>query len=555
VLTRRYAPFLVLALAQLMLVLVAPSVGLTSKNGALGNFGNGPDLGSGTEAANTQAGAAPDAGGAAGAGGSAGGGPARAAAAGPAAGTDTRHCVNGRQFGDLTTAPPCVPRWPGGNNGGATYQGVTADRIEIVYYREKDNPVVAQILKQIGVYSDPNDQEAFRAAAETFINSRYEFYGRKVHVDMYRSASCDAAPPKPDCFRNDVRTLIQLYHPYAVFYENNTNIPEFFDELARAGVVGFGGWHFSDVVFNVPHRPFHYDVYMGGDFQAEITGEYWCKKLAGKPARFAGDQFGSQLRTKPRKAAIITQDTAVNKPSGQHLADVIKRCDPNFDMRDFMTYSPDISTATEQANTQVAQLKADGVTSVLFFGDPIAPMYFSKACTSQQWYPEHVLVGSGLIDYDVLGRLYDAEQWKHAFGPSDILTPVALEKSDAGIVWRATGHSGPPYSSANLPWTYFSMIASALQLAGPRLDPGTMERGLMTAPPVNDYRVTRDPHHGMTMIRPGKYTALTDQREVYWDANATSAVDGKKGAYVPLKGGARYAPGTWPPGEPELPPR
>ncbi|MEA2682565.1 MAG: hypothetical protein QOK05_893, partial [Chloroflexota bacterium] len=467
---------------------------------------------------------------------------------------DTRHCVNGKEFGDLTTAPPCVPKWPGGNNGGATYQGVTADKIEIVYYREKDNPVVAQIEKQIGVYSDPNDQEAYSKAAEKFINSRYDFYGRKVHIDMYRSASCDTAPPKGDCFRNDVRALNDQFHPFGVIYENNSNVPEFHDEATRLGIVSLGGWHFSDQVFNIPHRPFHYDVYMGGDSQAEITGEYWCKRLANKPAKFAGDEPGSTLRTKVRKVAIITQDTPVNKPSGQHLADVIHKCDPNFDMRDFIQYSPDISTATQQANTQVAQLKADNVTSVLFFGDPIAPLYFTKACSSQQWYPEHVLVGSGLIDYDVLGRLYDSEQWKHAFGPSDIPTPLPLDKSDAAIVWHAAGNPGPIYSAANLPWSYFNTMANGLELAGPHLDPGTLERGALTAPPLNDYRQTHDQYHALTVFRPGKYTAITDQREVYWDANATSLVDGQKGAYVPLNNGARYAPGTWPSGEPTLPP-
>ena len=557
IMTRRYAPFLVLAVAQMVLVLVAPSVGLTSASNPFASVGTGTQ-GSGAQGATDQ-GAAQGTGtatggtgttgtGTAGSGGTASGGRSVATnALGIPTSGDTSHCVNGRQFGDLTTAPPCVAKWPGGNNGGSTYQGVTATSIEIVYYREKDNPVVKQIEQQIGVYSDPNDQDKFRAAAEKFINSRYEFYGRKVHLQWFQG-SCDPSPPDESCFRNDVHTLNEQFHPFGVIYENNTAIPWFFDEAARLGIVSLGGWHFSDNVFNIPHRPFHYDVYMGGDSQAEITAEYWCKKLEGKKARFAGD---ATLQAKTRKLAIVTIDTPFNKPAAQHLADLVSKCDPNG--AHIELYSSNITTATQQANTTVHNLSAGGYTSIFFFGDPIAPLYFTKACTSQAYFPEHVLVGSGLIDYDPLGRLYDPQQWKHAFGPSDIPTPLPLGKSDAGIVWHAAGNNSDPYASANLPWSYFNLMANGLETAGPRLDPGTLEQGAFNSPVINDYSQTHDQYHAETVIRPNKYTAITDQREVYWDANAISPVDGKAGAYVVLNQGRRYAPGGWPGGEPNLP--
>ena len=42
---------------------------------------------------------------------------------------------------------------------------------------------------------------------------------------------------------------------------------------------------------------------------------------------------------------------------------------------------------------------------------------------------------------------------------------------------------------------------------------------------------------------PEDYNAISDFREVYWDAAATSAIDGKKGAYVSMNKGRRYAGG------------
>jgi hypothetical protein len=41
-----------------------------------------------------------------------------------------------------------------------------------------------------------------------------------------------------------------------------------------------------------------------------------------------------------------------------------------------------------------------------------------------------------------------------------------------------------------------------------------------------------------------------DARQVYWDANATSPANNKKGTYVAIWGGQRYQAGQYPPGQP-----
>jgi hypothetical protein len=142
-LTRRYGPFALFAAAQLIVVLVAPSVApqeaLVGATGGGGSAaGPGPDV-SASAGPTEGAGRTPGTDGAGGSGGT--------------RKRDTRHCVNGKQFGDLVTAPPCRPRWQGGDNGGATYQGVTGDHIKIVVYRDRDNAAVKAILQQMGLYS------------------------------------------------------------------------------------------------------------------------------------------------------------------------------------------------------------------------------------------------------------------------------------------------------------------------------------------------------------------------------------------------------------------
>jgi len=553
---KRYAPFVAVILAQLVLVAVAPSkgrvesapayAGSTTEAGALPGQapgsapGAGPGGGTGTAGTSgtttgTYAGGAPSTGA-----GSAG----RGSRGGSAAGApDYSHCHGAKEFLDFPQAPPCVAHT---GNPGATSMGVTGKTIDLVYFREKDNPVVKGLLQSIGLYSDPKDQQAYISAMEDFINSRYELYGRKVRITFWQSP-CESAPPVDSCFRDDAKALVAQRHPFAVVYDNNTNAPAFFDQLSKLHVVNFGGWHFMDS-FDVSHRPYHYDLTMGGDYQAQLTGEYFCKKLAGKPAKFAGS---ADLKAKTRKVAVFYPQTEVNTEPAQHLEHILQGCGTQIVD---VPYSPDTATASSQATSQVAQARSAGATTCMYFSDPIAPAFGTKAMTSQNWFPEHVLVGSGLLDYDVLARLYDPQQWAHAFGPSDTVVYRPLGQQEASITWRAAGRKGNAYSSAELQWGYWVTIAAGIQMAGPTLTPATFEQTLLSGRiDTLPYQQTHDPHRSWTHLAPGDYTVVSDAKEAYWDANATSPIDGKQGAYIALNGGRRYRIGDWTPGEPVLP--
>ncbi|MDP9182819.1 MAG: hypothetical protein M3P04_08625, partial [Actinomycetota bacterium] len=219
-------------------------------------------------------------------------------------------------------------------------------------------------------------------------------------------------------------------------------------------------------------------------------------------------------------------------------------------------YSPDTATASSQATSQVAQAKNAGATSVLYFADPIAPAFGTKAMTTQAWFPEHVLVGSGLIDYDILARLYDRQQWSHAFGPSDVVVYKPRSQQESAVTWRAAGNSGTPYTSAQLPWGYFAVLAAGLQMAGPVLTPSAFETALLSGR-VDTLPFSRTRDAGLSFVHfgTGDYTAVSDAKQCYWDANAISRIDGKAGAYVALDGGRRYRIGEWRAGEPVLPGR
>jgi hypothetical protein len=198
---KRYAPFLAVILAQLVLVAVAPSkgkevvapafaAGQSAAGGATGLPGQPSTAGSNAPSGAAAAGAAPGsaagstapgtAGGPAGAGGSstgASGGTRQARGASGSGAADTSRCATpSRQFLDYPQSPACVAHT---TNPGATFAGVTGKTVNLVYFREKDNPVVKGLLQSQGIYSDPADQQRFLTAMETFINKRYELYGRR----------------------------------------------------------------------------------------------------------------------------------------------------------------------------------------------------------------------------------------------------------------------------------------------------------------------------------------------------------------------------------------
>jgi hypothetical protein len=512
-LLRRYAPFLVFVAAQLLVIAIVPSKAPTAVS-AVGRLDK------------TQAAAAKERG-------------------IPTVG-DESHCVNGRQFGELATAPPCIPKFKG-KNPGATYTGVTATEVKIVWYQAKENPTITGVLRPLGLAQTREDERTFLQAAEQFINEKFELYGRKVKIEPFEG-QCDYAPPDVPCLRSEAQQIAKSIKPFAVVWATAVGL-EFYEELSKAKIVNAGGWHFDDS-FNVQHRPYHWDIFMGGSQQAKLAGEYWCKRLAGKPARYAGDV---DLRAKTRKLGIVTPDAPVNVKSAEELASIVRACDKNG--AQISTYASDTTRAGEQSIAGTARFKSEGVTTVMFFSDPIGPVFATGAATRQQYFPEYTMAGSGLVDYDLLARLYDAKQWANAFGPSDLPEFTPFDQSDTVTVWRAAGRQGLPNKANQLGWSYLSFIASGVMGAGPTVNPLNFEQALLTSDPIGGWDKVHDPKQVYVKFGKDDYTAVSDAREVYWDAKAISTIDGKPGAYVSLNGGRRYKLGEWPTGEPQLPGR
>lgn len=544
-----YAPFIALAALQAVIIIAAPSkapdgtgsvsaLGPLDADGQLAPLDPTADPGSGVVAD----GSAPidpgSQGGTAGAGGgtSAGTGGGATGAAG-----DTSHCRGGRQTDVIYASPPCRPAFTG-SNGGATYRGVTENEILVVDFQCQPNEQVNAILATQGLAASEAETKAMEDAAVKFINERYELYGRKIVVKRV-VGDCPLTPPDPAKSRQAAAEVVKM-NPFLVIHYAAG--PETHDVWSRAGIISLGGPNLDASFYN-GRRPYRYDVFPSGSEGADEIAEYYCKKMAAGTATNAGAVIHPTIggRNTPRKLGVIIPDNGngASTPNAARVKAIVERCSgkevPVF------TYQSDINRAAEQTRVTVAGLINAKVTTVVCMCDAIAPVFLTSGMTQNNYFPENLLPGANLLDYDVLGRLYDPAQWAHAFGPSQLVKPVPFEQSDATKIWRAAGNQGQPCASCNLITGYWTLIGALLQEAGPTLNPLTVERGVVGA----QYRrggwaeTKGDPSQYLITFGPNDYNAISDFREVYWDASATSTIDGKKGAYVDMNGGRRYEPG------------
>lgn len=560
-----YRPFLAVLLAQALFIAVAPSLPSSDDLSTQSPVASGlipsdvegvfvdPETGQlvTAEGVPVDATGRPAAGGPpAAATGQAGSAASRPGAAPSGLSADRSHCKGDRHFDILHASPPCAPKWQGGDNGGATYQGVTKDEIKIVFFGSNANAAVDTILSAQGLARTEEDERQLFAAAQEFVNKNYELYGRKIKLVERDNEGCPQTPPNPPACIEAARRVVREEKPFMVLWDSGL-YPTVFNEFARLGVVTLGGWHFSEEYFT-DFRPLRYDVFMDGTKSVRMLAEYWCKNLAGKNATHTGPRIHSDIGARGlvrRRLGISVPDVDASLRTARLLADLVQKCDPGAQPPFIRPYQSNIETASQQADATAAAYIDAGVTTITCLCDPIAPAFGTRSYTKNDYYPEHLLAGIGLLDFDKLGRLYEPSQWTHAFGISHLQVQPRHEDSDSARMWRATGRSGTPCQSCNLPWSYVALAASFIMGAGPELTPENIERGVQSSSGVGGWKQSGgNPHVPRVAFAPGDYTGIDDVKEVYWSESTASTIDGAPPSYLNLNGGRRYLEGELPGG-------
>jgi hypothetical protein len=289
-----------------------------------------------------------------------------------------------------------------------------------------------------------------------------------------------------------------------------------------------------------------------------LQSEYVVKRLAGRQARFAGDVM---LATQTRSFGLVYED--LPGQTGLRAAEALER-----ELRrggvellasvEFSSGTTAPAAGTAEARRVVSRLRQAGVTSVLYVGDALFPVFMTQEATRQSYSPEWVLLGASAgggpstADTAFAGRTYDQTQWAHAFGLSFSAARLAPGQGDA---WRIhtwhTGHAPPARASHarifRAPWMFFTGV----HLGGPAVTPAAIRDGLFRLPPAGRGMVTTPSvSFGRHGLWPGDdYGAGDDVTELWWDpttAGPDEAGAQGVGMYRYVDGGQRHLPGHQP---------
>ena len=455
----------------------------------------------------------------------------------------TRRCVGDppRQTED-PQSPPCVPFFSG-DNGGATAKGVTPTEIRVA----------------LPAFSASNNPEGLklRRAITAFMNERFEFYGRRivlVPVGPERLPTSTGA-----AYQQEIRAVAAEADAKNVFASLSlpgTDTGAYEAELIRRGILSAGFGRGSPDAKQ--KAPYEWAYAPSLDTTIEGFGEWVCKQLVGKPATWAQNE----RQNRPRKFGVL-----YSKPTGESYDPVavfdriIQGCGAEPVLSITM---PIHSNSTVQDPNHQAAYRSNAakmcdpskmITTVVDFTSGGDIQRYHPAFTSQNCHPEWVLNGFGASDQNSnYVQTSQAEQRDTSFGLSwkskqipfvDQPAFHALKEADPNYQFDPRGYAqGLSQSYTVHHYNELLLLASGLQMAGPRLSPRAFEAGLHRTKFPNPDHPTRKAKVDFT---DGDYTMTDDSVEMWWSEQGLDPTTNNPGAQCYIRGGGnRYRRGTFP---------
>jgi hypothetical protein len=457
---------------------------------------------------------------------------------GPASGGGTTEpCADRpRQIPADPYSPPCIAF--SGDNGGKTTRGVDAKTIEITY-RLTSDPSLQDTISSVGGGDALDSPEAVERTAYglvEYFNSRFQFYGRKLKLVPFQGRgqlSTELLGGGQDAANNDAIKVAKEIGPFA---DVSAVSQPYSDALAREKVMAFGAPYMSREWFTA-RRPYVWSLAPDCTKLVELVSGYANRRVFGFPADFAG----GDLKGRPRKIAVIAPDNPVYQECVDAGEAEIRKDGHSWATRE--SYTLDIASLSSQAASLVAKLSSAGITTVACACDPILPIFMTAKAREQGWFPEWNVLGTALTDVDVVGQLYDQEEWSHAFGISALGKLEPLRGSFGYQAYKSV-RSDEPALVVDLLYYSFYVLAIGVHMAGPNLTPETFEKGMFAYPGGSGIA-------GRWKFGPGDYTPMEDAREIWWDPDAISIQNGEPGAYRGTSD-KRYRGDEWPREQPPV---
>lgn len=447
-----------------------------------------------------------------------------------------RQCIGSpaRQTED-PQSPPCVPYFdPKLDNGGATSMGVTRDEIVVA--------MPQQFLEDVSI---PPKLLAF-------FNKRFEFYGRKLVLRQYTASGCADNVPSPEKQRADAIAVQEEFKAFASLAYCNANSADraYYDTLAAKKVISVpdGNLITGTESAYAARAPYQWNVQAGVNVIMASTAQFICAKLAGGRPIYAG---GAEAAEPVRKFGVIyTRATDKSKPDLGPLRAGLKSCGVTL-----AAEQEDEATSDPARNGVSAILKmADaGVNSLLCFCSLLDTRgKYMTAASGQAYQPEWVLTSYGANDIDnaFSGGNAPPDQVGHVIGLT--FRNKLLPKQDMPWYWAVreadptSDPQGNTYYASHSRYQQLLLLASGIQLAGPRLTPASFQRGLQAARFPNPGAAGPPFFQARVGFEGQRHTMSADAAMFWYDPNRRGTVDPTvPGSVCYVERGRRFALGQW----------
>lgn len=434
-------------------------------------------------------------------------------------------------------SPPCIASWPEADrgNGGATAPGVTGTGIRVV----------------VG-----GDERSFAGVDKkfaTFFNNHFQFYGRKLRIDWLPSgfrASTSTAQGQ--------RALVQHVKQQKAFaafsFASNSSAEQpsmntYIDGLADEGVIFVDGApYLSTTQQAARNEPFQWSYSPHLDVIERNLAEFACSALVGRPAEHAGPA----LREKKRSfAAIYVKSSGgLPPPDVSVLREGLASCGADLPVE---AYDP----ASQSAQAQMyLKLEQAGRTSLVLLNSAGYTVALTNPPNSG-YQPEWIL--PGLFGQQNGPIFRSSRQSSQIFGLTTENVPLSTRDSPD---YRALAEVDPvgaadyigPGRNLDL-YHELLLVASAVQMAGPRLTPQTFAEALWTTEFPNPGAAGAPSYQATVDARPHNYSMVRDIGLKWYSASEKRpgrTAGGVPGGFCYVGNGRRWTLGTWPHSDPGL---
>ncbi|MHB8510195.1 MAG: hypothetical protein ACYDGR_16390 [Candidatus Dormibacteria bacterium] len=198
--------------------------------------------------------------------------------------------------------------------------------------------------------------------------------------------------------------------------------------------------------------------------------------------------------------------------------------------------SQDGNYNAQKAPADMADFRQKGVTTIVWPAG--LENEHASAGAIEGYVPEYLFGSDGYVDDADAFSYHNPAAAAHSvlFSMFNQLGPAARTTCGEAVLSVAPGLSASDLLTACRIYPYFRHLATAIQVAGPRLSPRTINDGFRAIPE----HTSSDPQTPACFYPAGEYNCVQDDTVEWWDPSGHAPNMTSSGCWRMMQGGARY---------------